>query len=206
MNEKQLQEAFIQFLAKKSGAKNQQELEKYIQNLGEAGLKQAQEEFMQLMQQQTQAAKHGAKLSYIKKLSRKCSDDEELVYYKKGGQVDCGCVPKAQKGTEVANKTEQTYDVKTGKMRPATKEEIEKRKQNRTNASKGKGEGKYIQGKPEKKNCGGFVKNPKKIIISASGSKVCPKCGKVHTGPCKFKVGGSLNGVLFYQGALRKVE
>ena len=45
--------------------------------------------------QQALAAKHGAKLQYIKQLKHLCNDDEELVYYyKKGGQVGCGCVGK----------------------------------------------------------------------------------------------------------------
>ena len=41
MNEQELQQAFIQFLAQKTGAKTQQELEKVIQQMGEQGLKQA---------------------------------------------------------------------------------------------------------------------------------------------------------------------
>jgi hypothetical protein len=49
MNDKELQQAFLQFLAKKSGAKNQQELEKYVQSLGEDGLKQAYDEFTKVM-------------------------------------------------------------------------------------------------------------------------------------------------------------
>ena len=39
MNEQELQQAFIQFLAQKTGAKDQQELESAIQQLGEEGLK-----------------------------------------------------------------------------------------------------------------------------------------------------------------------
>ena len=49
MNEQELQQAFIQFLAQKTGAKTQQELEQVIQQLGEDGLKQAYAEFMQLV-------------------------------------------------------------------------------------------------------------------------------------------------------------
>jgi len=43
-------------------------------------------------------ARHGAKLNYIKSLKHQCNSDEELVYFKKGGRVDCGCVKKEQKG------------------------------------------------------------------------------------------------------------
>lgn len=104
MNDKELQQAFIQFLAQKSGAKTQKELEKYVQSLGEEGLKQAYAEFTQMMQQQTQKAQHGAKLNYIKSLKHKCADDEELVYFRKGGKVSCGCVKKHEEGDKVVAK------------------------------------------------------------------------------------------------------
>ena len=46
---------------------------------------------------------HGAKLDYIKTLKHQCADDEELVYYKKGGKVDCGC---KKKGGDIEPKKE----------------------------------------------------------------------------------------------------
>lgn len=58
----------------------------------------------QTLQQQTQTMKHGAKLQYIKSLKHQCAEDEELIYYKKGGSVDCGC--KKKKGGEI-EKTEK---------------------------------------------------------------------------------------------------
>lgn len=72
-------------------------------------IKQAAQTFAQAIQQKTQAAKHGAKLNYIKSLKHQCAEDEELYYYKKGGSLGCGCrkkenggeVTKAQKGTAV---------------------------------------------------------------------------------------------------------
>lgn len=95
MNEQELQQAFIQFLAQKTGAKTQQELEAAIQQLGEEGLKQAYAEFMQLIQQQqVQAAKFGAKINYIKKLRGQCPDGYELQYYKSGGQLCKKCIKK----------------------------------------------------------------------------------------------------------------
>lgn len=98
MNEQQLQQAFIQFLAQKTGAKNQQELEAAIQSMGEEGLKQAYAEFMQLLQQQqVQAAKFGAKLNYIKSLRGQCPDGYEVSYYKVGGQICKKCQKKQEK-------------------------------------------------------------------------------------------------------------
>ena len=95
MNEQELQQAFIQFLAQKTGAKTQQELEATIQQLGEEGLKQAYAEFMQLIQQQqVRAAKFGAKINYIKKLRGQCPDGYELQYYKSGGQLCKKCMKK----------------------------------------------------------------------------------------------------------------
>ena len=95
MNEQQLQQAFIQFLAQKTGAKSQEELEKAIQQMGEEGLKQAYAEFMQLLQQQqVQAAKFGAKLNYIKKLRGQCPDGYEVSYYKVGGTLCKKCRKK----------------------------------------------------------------------------------------------------------------
>ena len=54
----------------------------------------------QMFQQQLQAAKHGAKLQYLKSLKHQCADNEELYYYKKGGSVGCGC-KKKENGGEV---------------------------------------------------------------------------------------------------------
>lgn len=95
MNEQELQQAFIQYLAQKTGAKSQQELEAVIQQLGEEGLKQAYAEFMQMMQQQqVQAAKFGAKLNYIKQLRGQCPEGYEMQYFKSGGQLCKKCIAK----------------------------------------------------------------------------------------------------------------
>ena len=97
MNEQQLQQAFIQFLAQKTGAKTQEELEAVIQQLGEQGLQQAYQEFMQMMQQQqVQAAKFGAKLNYIKSLRGQCPEGYEMQYFKSGGQLCKKCMKKQQ--------------------------------------------------------------------------------------------------------------
>lgn len=95
MNKQQLQQAFIQYLAQKTGAKSQQELEAVIQQLGEEGLKQAYAEFMKMMQQQqVQAAKFRAKLNYIKQLRGNCPEGYELEYYKTGGRLCKKCMKK----------------------------------------------------------------------------------------------------------------
>lgn len=102
MNEQQLQQAFLQFLAQKTGAKTEAELKQVIQQLGEQGIQEAYQEFMQYMQQaqqqQVQAAKHGAKIAYIKQLRGICPDGFEMKYYKAGGQLCKKCMKKAQEG------------------------------------------------------------------------------------------------------------
>ena len=113
MNEQELQQAFIQFLAQKTGAKTQQELEAAIQQLGEEGLKQAYAEFMQLIQQQqVQAAKFGAKINYIKKLRGQCPDGYELQYYKSGGLLrkECKKCMKKQVMQEEGNVPQDPID------------------------------------------------------------------------------------------------
>lgn len=97
MNEEQVKQAFMQYLQQKSGAKNQQELEAYIQQLGEEGLKKEYAEFMQLMQQQqVQAAKFGAKLNYINTLRGNCPEGYTMQFYKKGGTLCKKCMKKVQ--------------------------------------------------------------------------------------------------------------
>ena len=104
MNEQQLQQAFLQYLAQQTGVKSQQELEQVIQQMGEDGLKQAYAQFMQAMQQQqVQAAKFGAKLNYIKKLNGQCPQGMEMHYYKEGGRLCKKCTQAKQNGGELEN-------------------------------------------------------------------------------------------------------
>ena len=80
-------------------------------------LAQAIQTVMQEMQGQSQKAAHGAKLNYIKKLSHKCADDEELYYFKKGGSVDCGCKKKMEDGGKTTKKKSSIDDFKNRKVK-----------------------------------------------------------------------------------------
>lgn len=193
MNDKELQQKFINFLQEKSGAKTQKDLEKYIQNLGEDGLKKAYQEFTDKMTQEqnkkTKKALHGAKLQYVKNLKHICNEDEELVYFKKGGKVGCGCVKKADGGKTPSDSTKNNpswkqkfYDSKTKQFREPTKEEQKKQAENRKQASQGKGEGTPPNiNKGIKKNCNGAK-------VKAGGNGCVAKFKK------RFQYGGSLNG------------
>ena len=104
MNEQELQQAFLQFLAQKTGAKTREVLAAVIKQLGDEGIKQAYAEFMQLMQQQqVQAAKFGAKLNYIKSLRGQCPEGYEVAYYQKGGNMCKVCQKIKQEEVNTSN-------------------------------------------------------------------------------------------------------
>lgn len=92
------QEALIQAVVsdyiKETGDQNPDEkkLKNYIEQKG------GDKYLQQKLQSLTQKAAHGAKLQYVKALKHKCAEDEELIYYKKGGSVGCGCKKKFQEG------------------------------------------------------------------------------------------------------------
>lgn len=64
-----------------------------------------EQEAQKLKGGQVAAARHGAKLDYIKSLKHQCPDGEELYYFKKGGKVGCGC-KKKEDGGKVEEKKE----------------------------------------------------------------------------------------------------
>lgn len=83
-------------------------------------IKQAAQTFAQALQQKTQAARHGAKLNYIKSLKHQCAEDEEVYYYKKGGSVGCGC-RKKEDGGEVKKMSKGCSAVKKFKAKCGSK-------------------------------------------------------------------------------------
>ncbi len=98
-NNKEIQE-FQKYIVAEAQSQNK-DPETYIKELGEDGLKEAYKRYQTYKKKQAQKAAHGAKLQYLKSLKNKCAEDEELVYYKKGGNIDCGCVKKAQQGEKI---------------------------------------------------------------------------------------------------------
>ena len=89
--------------------KNSKELQDFIkQQGGEEFLKKVDEYISQAeteQSKQTQKAAHGAKLKYFRNLKNQCADDEEVVYYKRGGSVvGCGCQKKEEGGEIKDNK------------------------------------------------------------------------------------------------------
>ena len=174
--------------------KNSQELQDFVKSQGgEEFLKKVDEYIAQVEKdqaQQAQKAAHGAKLQYFKNLKHICNEDEELVYYKKGGKVDCGC-QKKQKGGNVPPKKQSTVDKFKAQRR--TKEQqakIDKQSQeDYENGTYGMSKEEIEQfNNPNKQK-----KTPVKKLKPATPrheaggkagpfvkGKVCPKCGKVH--------------------------
>lgn len=131
MDEQQLQQLFIQYLQQQSGAQTEEELNQYIQSLGEEGLQQAYAEFMQLLQQQQGGAqqmmdqsqpvgyaRNGAKLNYINYLRGKCPEGYEVAYFKRGGNLCKTCQKKQEvmrQGGDVAEPSDAVEAFKCGR-------------------------------------------------------------------------------------------
>ena len=156
--QQQIMQAFTQW-AQQKGVDIQQ-----LQQNPQA-LEQALGQFMQEMQaQQTQAAKHGAKLRFIKNLKHQCAEDEELKYFAKGGHIGCNCVKKEQKGGKTEPKKsalQQFKDKKAQKPLNRTKAEQDSiNKKSEEDYFKGVADhtkpGQKIQLKKDK--CGGKMK------------------------------------------------
>ena len=163
-------------------------------------MNQAAQAFQQTLQSKTVAAKHGAKLQYLKNLKHQCAEDEEVVYFKRGGSVDCGCqkkkggeIEKAQNGTKAVSKFKNDYSSKKVKdseedyfkgtadhTRPGNSP-VSKTVQNfKKNKEQTKVE-KKPETKPVKKNCGGAVEKFKKHRQGGSLNRI-PFISKVHQG------------------------
>ena len=117
-NQQELQKAFMAYLIQDAQAQgkqiqSEQDLQRYVQELGENGLKAKYQEFMQKMQKGTMA-RLGAKLEYYKKLKGVCPEGQELVYFKQGGRV-CKACQKSQNGTKVTKKANEVDKFKAGR-------------------------------------------------------------------------------------------
>lgn len=103
MDTKGLQKEFIAWCkANKKSPKSEQETKQlfvsFMKEKHPEEYKAAVANQQKQQQQQAQKAAHGAKLNYFKSLKNQCAEDEEVVYYKKGGSVTCGCKKKEQGG------------------------------------------------------------------------------------------------------------
>nr|DAW84489.1 MAG TPA: hypothetical protein [Caudoviricetes sp.] len=123
------QKAFVAYLIEVSGAQSEDELNQFIQELGEEGLQEQYQNFEQSMQgsEQVSVAANGAKLNYIKTLRGQCPEGFEMSYFKKGGVICSKCMKKADaqkanpekaaKGTKVVNDFKVEMDKCGSKMK-----------------------------------------------------------------------------------------
>lgn len=235
MDEKKA-ERFVSFLKNKYGEEGAKKKIQKIQKTGKVDDEDLKEfQASEQKQQQTQAKKalHGAKLNYFKSLKHQCAEDEEVVYYKKGGSVGCGCKKKEDggkikndstkkepgiidkfknfiKGNSDSNKQQKKEPYKT-----TTPDKNGEYKDNRGNiilTRKGISERERIlnanhneEGKadPNKK-----IQQKKKcggkVKKNEDGSKIKKNCSGAVA---KFKMhrqGGSLNGIPFMQAGTPK--
>ena len=155
------QKAFVAYLIQASGVENEDELNDYIQDLGQEGLQKELEKFEELMTQGTEqvpAAAKGAKLNYIKSLRGQCPDGFEMQYFKKGGVMCSQCIKKAQaqKATKAEKGTKVVQDFKADMKKCGGK----------------------MKGKMKKKEDGGKVKTIPGVLDTKE-NKLSPK-GKVQ--------------------------
>ena len=104
---------FVSFLKNKYGEEGAKKKIQKIQKTGKVDDEDLKEfQASEQKQQQTQAKKalHGAKLNYFKSLKHQCAEDEEVVYYKKGGSVGCGCKKKMEEGGQTPKNKNNAID------------------------------------------------------------------------------------------------
>lgn len=204
MDEK-LQQEFIQFLGNQLKAKDQKDLENKVKNLSKEDLKKYYDAFVEFKKNQKVKAAFGAKLNYLKALKNNCAEDEELVIFKSGGKVGCGC-KKLEEGGKPKKKITPVDEFKG--RDEAAKDSILANKYNDQEVQVNK-PGSYKKDKngkviwvPDrtkapynkiKKDCGGSA-----IVKSFKA-----KCG---TKMKKHQQGGSLNGIPFIRQGLLKKE
>lgn len=84
----------LEFLSNKFGTSDQKEIQKKLNKLDKEQQQALAQEYQQWKAKRKTKAAHGAKLDYVKSLKHICPEGQELVYFKKGGSVKCGCVEK----------------------------------------------------------------------------------------------------------------
>ena len=97
-----------QMYAQQTGKDPQQDQEGFMQFVQQLAQQAGVQDIGQLLDmvyqqasQQAQSARRGAKLNYLKSLTGKCPEGQELVYFKAGGKVCSKCMAKKQDGDTI---------------------------------------------------------------------------------------------------------
>lgn len=164
--------------------------------------------------EQAQAARKGAKLNYLKKITNTCPEGTQLTYYKVGGQIcsKCEAIAKQQKAINVMDSIKAEIFQKGGQTKqPNKKKEVIFTKEDDAKRLKYKTQGNvlntktyttYSRNTPEEKRDSTRLeqkwknatnkKDFKDVEEDKKGAKIsakaCPKCGKVHAGKCGSKL------------------
>ena len=110
MNNNQNQESenksMLEFLQQEFKTSDTGEIQRKLSKLDKQQQQQLKAKYEQWKEakRKKQAAKvaHGAKLDYVKSLKHVCPEGQELYYFKKGGNLECGCKGKImEKGAKV---------------------------------------------------------------------------------------------------------
>ena len=110
IDQQQMQEMFMQYLAEKYQTEDIDTLVQQLQSTpgenGETKLEDELMEFQQVLQQggQPQVAKNGAKLEYLRQLKGLCPEGTEVFYYQNGNKICSKCIAKQEKGAKITKK------------------------------------------------------------------------------------------------------
>ena len=183
----------------KRDPKDQKELESFIVSQG--GKKYIQKIQSQLSgnnSEKTEKDAHGTKLQYVKTLKNICADDEELVYYKVGGKVGCGCkkkevdINKAKCGSSV-DKFKKAKKMQSGDRMMQLAQVNKERKKKLENQKKKKGTWSETTKYYADKNA--TYKEPKQQDSAVRDRKENPENKKKFGGPInRFKMRKYLQG------------
>ena len=193
MDTKGLQEEFVNWCrSNKKQPKSKEETQQLFVTFMKEKHPEEYKAAMENQQKQAKKAAHGAKLNYFKSLKNQCAEDEEIVYYKKGGSVGCGCKKKMEEGGQAPKKSpvdkfrnawtkkdEQKLDSLSSqkKLTPQGQKEKE-RLQNKFKKAPNRKDYEIEEGKKGtklSKDCGGST-----LKLKKKGGEICPKCGKIH--------------------------
>ncbi len=116
MNEQQMQQAFMAYLADKYQTKDINGLIKQLMSTpgdtNETKLEDELQEFQTVLSQNVQSARKGARL-YLKSLRGGCPEGYATVYYKAGGNITCSkCVKQIERGAKIPKKKKQFFKKK----------------------------------------------------------------------------------------------
>ena len=216
MDTKGLQKEFINWCkANKKSPKSEQETKQlfvsFMKEKHPEEYKAAVENQKKQQQQQAQKAAHGAKLNYFKSLKNQCAEDEEVVYYKKGGSVTCGCKKKEDGGQ--VSKASIGGIVERFKNRTKQKVEEAKKLADKKEADKAFKEHRMIPGKHLPRGNNNVTEAERNDVTrDLKGSKIKKNCGGAavkafKAAKCGSKLkkhlqGGSLNRIPFIKKVL----